>query len=214
MYRPGHDYRDQAFFLSFLVITCFMSFGKSIFMIRFVIPYSTDKRLFEAYDREVMLLENDTDWVCFLDGDTAFLTHNWGHVIADYTKKYPDTGLFTCYASRCHYQWQLPPQSRMEEPSILYHRMMAKQLDRNYQGQVMELKKIIAGHLMVIQKSTWVQIRDELKKTTASKKILGVDTKISHAVMRTGKKIRLMQSIYLLHYLRMAEGINNTSHLR
>lgn len=183
-------------------------------MVRFVIPYSTNKRLFEAYDREVMLLENDTDWVCFLDGDTAFLTPDWGHVITDYTKKFPDTGLFTCYASRCHYQWQLPPGANPNDPSILFHRWMAKQLAADFAGQVADLNKIIAGHLMVIQKKTWLQIRNELKQTTASKMVLGVDTKICHAVMRANKKIRLMKSIYLLHYLRMGEGINNNSHLK
>jgi len=183
-------------------------------MVRFVVPYSTDKKLFKAYDEEALITQNDDDWICFLDGDTAFLTPDWGHVITSYTQKYPDTGLFTCYASRCHYAWQLPPGARMHETSILFHRSLAQQLSVNFKGKAQRVQKIIAGHLLCIQKKTWMDIRPELQKTTASKLMLGVDTKISHAIMRRGLTIRIMQSVYVLHYLRMAEGINHTNHLK
>ncbi len=44
------------------------------------------------------LVRDPNDWVCMRDGDTMFMLPNWGHQIKHYIEKYPDTGLFTCYA--------------------------------------------------------------------------------------------------------------------
>ena len=41
---------------------------------------------------------------------------------------------------------------------------------------------LIAGHLMVIKKSTWTEILPTVQSTGFSKSILGVDTKISKAL--------------------------------
>lgn len=183
-------------------------------MIRYVTPYSTEKKFFDVIDFEIMLSPNLNDWVCIRDGDTAFLTSNFGHLIEDYIRKYPDTGLFTSYASRCHYACQVPRQSLMEIDSIIYHHKIANQHSEEFHLQVNEINRRIAGHLMVIQKRTWLKIRNEVKITAAQKNILGVDTKISNAILKNGLKIRLMKGIYILHYLRMEEGFNNTNHLK
>lgn len=148
-----------------------------------------------------------------MDGDTAFLRSDFGRVIDRYTKQYPDTGLFTCYASRCHYQCQVPRTGNMAETSILFHKQVADQVSKDNAGKMKELDRRIAGHLMVIRKSTWMKIRNEVFSTAKDKAILGVDTKISNAILRLGYKIRLMRELYLFHYLRMAEGFNHTKHL-
>jgi hypothetical protein len=66
---------------------------------------------------------------------------------------------------------------------------------------------------MVIKKETWLLIRDEVKRTTMDKNILGVDTKISYAILNHNLKIRLMRGLYIFHYLRLMEGLNSTKHL-
>jgi hypothetical protein len=71
----------------------------------------------------------------------------------------------------------------------------------------------IAGHLMVIRKSTWTRVLPGILLSAAGKKILGVDTKISQAVLAAGLKILLMEDIYLLHYCRLKEGFEYTKHL-
>lgn len=75
------------------------------------------------------------------------------------------------------------------------------------------MNRRIAGHMIVIKKSTWLLIRDEVAATASDKKILGVDTKISNAILSRNMKIRLMRGIYIFHYLRMAEGYNSKIHL-
>ena len=182
-------------------------------MLYFFTPYSFDKKLFEAYDSYMDLIHEPEDWVCFMDGDTAFLLPDFGHQIQHYINAYPDTGLFTCYASRCHYTCQRYNYSDAENKNILYHRLKAEEVFRQFNGHVQEIERRIAGHLMVIQKKTWLLVREEVKQATNDKNILGVDTKISYAILKANLKIRLMKGIYIFHYLRLAEGINNTNHL-
>jgi GT2 family glycosyltransferase len=67
---------------------------------------------------------------------------------------------------------------------------------------------------MVIRKRTWQWIRHEVIREAENKFVLGVDTKISRAILNSGLKIRLMKELYIFHYLRMAEGFDNDTHLR
>ena len=182
-------------------------------MIWFFTAYSFEKKIFEAYDAYMNLVENENDWVCFCDGDTAFLIADFGHQIKKYVEKYPDTGLFTSYASRCHYAVQVRKGTDMENPSILYHKYKAEQTREKLDGQVKEINRKIAGHLMVIQKKTWTEIRDTVAKNAAGKNILSVDTKISRAVLAANKKILLMRGIYIFHYCRLAEGFRYKKHI-
>lgn len=184
-------------------------------MVWFFTPYSFNKKLFEAFDACMNLVSNPNDWVCFTDGDTAFLLSDFGHQVKSYTERYPDTGLFTCYASRCHYQEQVRRGTDMVNRDILYHRQQAETIRRELDGQIKEMDRRIAGHLMVIQKKTWTLIRTEVARKVAEqqKQILGVDTKISNAVLSAGLKIRLMRGLYIFHYLRLKEGFDFKGHL-
>lgn len=183
-------------------------------MIYFFTPYSFEKRLFEAYDHYMSLVKDENDWVCFTDGDTAFLRADFGDQIRKYIERYPDTGLFTCYASRCHYDFQMVKGGRyLEDPSILHHKNLADECAENEGLNVHECSRRIAGHMMVIQKRTWQRIREGVKTRVSGKKILGIDTRISYQILNAGLKIRLMKGVYILHYLRMKEGINFKGHL-
>lgn len=159
------------------------------------------------------LVQDPSDWVCFLDGDTAFLRSDFGHVIQQYINAYPDAGMFTCYASRCHYQVQTRRGTEMNNPSLIYHKDMADKVHEELHGQVKKVNRRIAGHLMVIKKEIWLKIREKVKKNTASKAILGVDTKISYAILELNKDILLMRGVYILHYLRLKRGFGYKEHL-
>jgi hypothetical protein len=90
----------------------------------FFTPYAHDKKFLDAIDRYFDLVTDPNDWVVIMDGDTAFLRSDFGDVIKRYIDEYPMTGLFTCYASRCHYSCQVPEGSDMGNDSILYHKML------------------------------------------------------------------------------------------
>jgi GT2 family glycosyltransferase len=182
-------------------------------MIYYFTPYSTEKKLLKAID-QYMALIHDNDWACLMDGDTAFLRSDFGVRIKEYIEKYPDTGLFTFYASRCHYACQVRKGTDMMSDSILYHKQRADEVHNTLHLEVKTIDRRIAGHLMIIQKSTWNKIRPQVFRTAKDKEILGVDTKISNAIISKGMKIRLMRGIYIFHYLRMAEGFGYKEHFK
>jgi len=182
-------------------------------MLWFFNPYSFDHKLFKAWDDYMALVLDPRDWVCMRDGDTMFLLPDWGHKIMHYIDKYPDTGLFTCYASRCHYKEQIRQGTETENTDLIYHRNQAEAVEKELHGKVKEMNRRVAGHMLVIRKSTWNRIRLQVEEDSRMKDILGVDTKISNAILQRGMKIRLMRGIYLLHYLRLKEGYNSKEHL-
>jgi hypothetical protein len=182
-------------------------------MIYFFTPYSFEKKLFEAYDSYINLLPDENDWACLVDGDACFFENNFGHQVQEYISKYPDTGIFTSYASRCGYKFMVPENTDQECDSIKYHRIRSQELYEKLNGQVKEINDNISGHLICIKKSTWLLIKDELFTVCAGANLLGVDTQISSIVLGHGLKIRLMKGIYLFHYYRFAEGKSYKQHL-
>lgn len=181
-------------------------------MLYFFTPYSQEKRLFDAIDACIMLLKEE-DWACIMDGDTAFLRSDFGTRIQEYINTYPGAGLFTCYASRCHYAWQQPADWNNDCDSIMELKFRTDVCDKEHRGEVAEINTRIAGHLFVIKKKTWLRIRMQVMSRCRGKKILGIDTRISNEILRQNYKIYLMKGIYIFHYLRMVEGIDNKSHL-
>jgi len=179
---------------------------------RILHPYSLEKNYFLAIDEEMNRLQPH-EWGCIMDIDTMPLQPNFGHQLQEYIYKYPDTGLFTCYASRCHYTVQVRKGTNMMNSDILYHKRHSDACAKELNLTVKEIDRKIAGHLMMIKKSTWDLIRADVKKQCSSKKILGVDTKISLEILKHGLKIRLMRGIYIFHYLRLDTNFGYKNHL-
>jgi len=173
------------------------------------IPYSINGKLFDAYDATFALVQ-DQDWVCFNDGDTAFIEMaNFGHLLQDYIRLYPNTGLFTCYASRCHYAVQRRRGLDPGNDSIIYWAKASLEVQKLH-PQVKTIDRRIAGHLIMMKKAVWLAVRPDLKKRidTKNKKILGFDTQLSETLLQHGYTIHLMRGIKKWHYLRKLTGKN------
>lgn len=91
----------------------------------------------------------------------------------------------------------------MENESIRYHKIIGDFFADTRKGKTLEINRKIAGHLMAFRKSTWDLILPIVTLTAMDKQVLGVDTKISKAILSPGLKILLMEDIYLLHYCRL-----------
>lgn len=171
-------------------------------------PYSFEGKLFEAYDG-IFERMDEADWVCFMDGDVAFLEmSDFGHVIQEYIDKYPDTGLFTCYASRCHYARQQRKNVDRASDSIDYYAVMTIKTKQELHLQVKNIETKIAGHLIVMQKQTWTKLRKTIKARSMKKNILGFDSQLSYSVLDAGLDIKLMRGVLVFHYLRKLTGQN------
>ncbi len=169
--------------------------------------------MFEAWDHYMALVSNPADWICMMDGDIAFFNADFGHHIQQYIDKYPDTGIFTCYASRSGTSWMMPDKNIYNSTDILEHKRKADHHIKKCRLDVVEINNRVTGHLMVIKKDTWNLIRDRVNQSCDDLSILSVDSKISRAVLASGLKIRLMKGIYVFHYYRHLEGASNKAHL-
>ena len=179
-------------------------------MLWFFVPYSQDKKMFEAWDRLMNLVANPNDWVCMMDGDVMFLLSDFGHQIQEYIDRYPDTGLFTCYASRTGNKDQRLEEEMSENPDIVFHRIRAEYCRDHFKLRVKDIFKAY-GHLLCIKKSTWTAIRPRVKELTRASNLFDTDTAVSAGVRKAGMKIRVMESVYVLHYYRLKD--KNRNHL-
>jgi GT2 family glycosyltransferase len=170
-------------------------------------PYALDKNLGAAYNHYMELLPEDDDWACFIDGDAMFLTPDWGHLIQKAIEDYPETGMFTCYTNRIGNKQQLYRGIFSENRDVVAHRNIAKVCHETGKNRTRQLSRPISGIMMIIQKRTWKQFpfKDGL---------LTVDNDISARLLNAGLKVRLIESIYMLHYYRMAEGKKYKKHLQ
>ena len=174
-------------------------------MIWFFTPYSFEKKMLAAWQAYMGLVKDDDDWVVMMDGDIAIFQANFGHIVREYIDKYPDTGLFTCYASRSGTGYMMPEKNLMNAHNIMIHHHLSEKLQRERYLRAKEIDRRVTGHFMCIKKATWKAISKEVEKECEGLNILSVDTKISETILRRGMKIRLMESLYVLHYYRLKE---------
>lgn len=173
--------------------------------IHFTIPYSFEKKLFEAYDSEFQKINNPEDWVALTDGDILFFPSNFGHIIQEHIIKHPQTGMFTCYTNRIKNDYQLFSKKAWDIDSLKYHFRIDKSQREKASGQSYAVKAKLGGMLMVIKKSVWDEIRTELAERCKNYKMVVVDNTICDVLTERGYELRIMEDLYVLHYRRFAE---------
>ncbi len=169
-------------------------------------PTSEDKNLGAAYNECASLVKDPDHWMCFKDRDVMFMTNDYINMIPSAIEKYPDVGLFTCMTNRVGNLLQCYGGKVSEETSLLKHYDLSVEIAKKG-VEIKYTNRVISGLVLIIQKRTWLQIRG------AKDGILGVDNDISKKVMRAGKKVAIMQGLYVLHYYRLKHGQFDKSHL-
>ena len=174
-------------------------------MIHVLAPYRSDKNLGKAYN-DAMELIPDGEWAILHDHDVLFLLPDTITMIEEYTKKFPEAGILTCYCNRIGNSDQLLyPMSNNSD--ILHHINIAEDTKQNLFNAT-EISAPISGFLMVINKRVWqeVKFREGFP--------LGIDNDFSNRVAETGRKIYRMNSVYVFHTYRLKNGVKDKSHLR
>lgn len=174
-------------------------------MILICTPYRTDKNVGKAYNDIFKLLGED-DSACITDGDIMFLTPDFGTIISEYATMYPDA-ILTCKTNRIH------PLSKQLDGQIdevcdlreLTRKAEARKLVRT----VTEIKpgEGMSGLLMVIPKKIWQQV------PFIENGALGIDSQFRIDLHKAGKKIYIMDGLFIFHSYRILKGINDKSHL-
>lgn len=177
--------------------------------IYYSIPYSIEKNIGKYYNDFMIMLPNDNDYACFVDGDTIFTTTNYGHIINEVIQKYPDVGSFTALTNRVCCKWQVHPGVDVNNNDIEYHRNFGKGVQDIF-GSYCEDKtnsQLMSGFLILIRKSTWKKIGGFLEGG-----MLRVDNDFHQKIIDNGEKLYVMKGIYLYHWYRYPNP-NDKSHL-
>lgn len=178
-------------------------------MVHCITPYREDKNLGLAYN-EAMSRIPDGDWACITDWDVLMLLPDTIAQLNEYARRFPDTGIFTCYASRTHRintGCQGFDEGPSDNDSILHHIAVAKkQTEQLY--EVSQIERFISGFLMMVSKDVWNK-----HKFVDNMKCLDVDNIYSNKILAAGLPIRRMNGIYIWHTYRLGKDIKDTTHL-
>lgn len=176
-------------------------------MIYYFTPNRSDKNLGKACNDHCSIVPDSEDWICLMDQDIMFLNPHSAKLIEDVIEKYgSEYELFSCYTNRLKVEHQLP-EGFDQEGDVRRNIEIANWYYNNYFSEVFEVKKGVAGLLMLFQKKTWERIKFK-------DGIIGVDWTFSNDVLRSGGKIGLMKGLYVYHLYRMFNKHSNIDHLR
>jgi hypothetical protein len=145
--------------------------------------------------------------VCFTDGDTSFLTPDFGHIIEDYHQRFPDAVL-TCRTNRIH---PLSKQldGRIDEECNV-RKLIIKAEERKLLRTVTEIKpgEAMSGLLMIVPKKVWGKV-----PFVENGGCLGVDSQFRIDLHNAGIKIYIMDGVFIMHSYRLLNGVNYKKHL-
>jgi hypothetical protein len=167
-------------------------------------PYRTDKNLGKYYN-DVMRMAKQT--VCFTDGDTAFLTPDFGDIIENYHANYPDAVL-TCRTNRIH------PLSKQLDGKMDEECNMRELIKRAYhysnKTAVTEIKpgEGMSGFLMVVPYKVWERV-----PFVENGACLGVDSQFRKDLHSAGIKTYIMDGLFVFHTYRLLQGHQYKEHL-
>jgi hypothetical protein len=171
-------------------------------------PFAVDKNLGKAYNDCFEMIGKD-DWACIRDGDTMFLTPDFGDIIFNYAYQNPGC-ILTCYTNRLHHlaRAQLLDGKPGDDDSILNHIQLAESQKSKLYG-ISSIYAHTSMLLMLMSKATW-------EKSGGFKEgigLLGVDTEFYKRVREIGIPILRMNGLYIFHTYRLGKSITDKSHL-
>ena len=170
-------------------------------MIYYSVPYNSDKNIGEYYNSFAKLLSAN-DYMCFIDADTIFTTYDYGTLIENVVKRYPEVDAFTCCTNRVACKWQIAEGVNPVTDDIVYHRNFGKYRQEKYGTECVDVtnkddKKLFSGLFLLIKKSAWDKIGGAI-----SEGMLKVDNDIHKKLKKAGLLFYQMKGLYLYHWYR------------
>ncbi len=175
----------------------------------YITPWATDKNLSGFYNRQIIALENDDDWVCFTDRDTYFPHPQYGNHIELIIREHGDEfSLMTCMTNRVGTSWQCVKNAWTIEKGKA-HEDTAKKLWAEHGPAVINVadRSPISGMLILVQKRFLTGnrlLKDGL--------LLGADNEFSYIANEYLENVGLMTGVYVYHYYRSGQQ-SDRSHL-
>jgi len=185
-------------------------------MILDCIPYSTEKNLGKAYNDAFRNTSDEVTHICFRDGDTCWLTPDYGVHLAEYVRLYPNAVL-TCWTNRINEkaEQQINIGGVRDEVDFTTHLKYADARKKDLY-KVTPLHGFVSGFCMVVPKSVWnkhkfaeVQVYED----RGPHNLLGVDNDFTNRVRAAGVPVLRMDGLYMFHIYRMLQGDHDKTHL-
>lgn len=174
-------------------------------IIHYITPFSASKNIGKEYNERISELPDDC-YIVLRDGDTMFLTPDWGRQIESIITANPDYSIITCKTNRLG----LPDLVA----DFMDHSEISKHID--CANEVWDLFKTIIsptpiapGMLMIFHKSVWEQNKFKEKS-------IYFDREFSASVIAKGGKIGVALGLYIFHLYRWGAKIPQlyTEHLK
>jgi hypothetical protein len=163
--------------------------------IRYVTPFALDKNIGKAYNEAISELPDDC-FVVLRDGDTMFLTTEWGNQIEQIIKYNQDYDVITCMTNRIGVRECLLYSEFMDKP-IEKQIEIAQTCWLDHKADVKQTL-VAPGMLMIFHKSTWA-------KHKFRENSIIFDRQFSNDVIRSGGKIGVAKGLYIFHLYRFGQ---------
>lgn len=158
-----------------------------------MMPFASDRNLGRAYN-DAMALVPDDAWVVLLDHDMMLTTREWYRQLEEAIAFKPDAGAFTAVTNRCAAPWQ--QAGHRNNHDVAHHRRFgAERLKMRTLLDITDTKGF-AGVLMCLSKAAWREVGGFVDG------LLCVDHQMFFALRRSGRRIYLMESLYVYHWRR------------
>lgn len=178
-------------------------------MIYHFVPFSPQKLIGEAYNSHCELAPPNS-WILITDYDVLILDPRAHDIMQKAIDKYPDTDLFSCYASRIGYDFQRITTRIEENDSITFHKEIAKQRADQFINGECTLAPTIAGFFMLFRKEYWQRNKFQPNMFDSQGRLF--DRNFSTEAAQRGR-IKLIRGIYVWHTYRLGKGARDISHL-
>lgn len=175
--------------------------------IRYITPFSTERNklgypnIGGQYNKCIAELPDDC-YIVLRDGDTMFLTNDWGEHIKAIIEENKDFDLITCTTNRVGLKHHCCGEHFYNSPDITEHIMHAHKLKESFGNNVYSGSKnypitVAPGYFMLFHKSLWTKVGGfpEFDIT--------FDRVFSDKVLKSGGKIGIATGLYIFHNYRM-----------
>lgn len=183
-------------------------------MILDISPYSTDKNLGKAYNDAFRNTSDEVTHICFRDGDTCWLTPDYGVHVAEYVRLHPDAVL-TCWTNRINAKAEQQANIVREDTDMNYHLTHAN-VYKNYLYQVTPLHGFVSGFCLIVPRCVWDKYKfaeSQVYSDRGPTNMLGVDNDFTNRIRAAGVQVLRMDGIYMWHTYRLLQGDNDKTHL-
>lgn len=180
-----------------------------------IFDFTGQKNLGRAYN-EAMARAPEGSHVILRDGDTCWLTPDYGVHVAEYIRLYPNAVL-TCWTNRINEK----AEQQAKYPGIrtvtdMKFHLNTAEFAKGELYNVTPLHGFVSGFCIIVPKAVWNDHKFAEKQVYEDRgphNLLGVDNDFTNRVRAAGIPVLRMDGMYIWHTYRLLQGDNDKTHL-